>query len=286
MPWTPGGAADILARLLANTVGNKLGQPVIVDNKPGANGSIGSKLVDAATPDGTTLVMAVTDSHSIYPHVFPKPIFVAKEQVPVASVAIIPFSLLANANFPANNLKEFVELTKQRQISYASWGNASAPHTAMLMLGRSMGIKDMLHAPFQGTAPAIQAVLAGQVDVVMGPVLMAVSNKPKLKALGVMASQRVDSLPDVATFSEQGIQVRKDGEFWIGVFAPPKTPHNIVDALSQAFNHAMAQPEFKARVAQLGMVSQIQSAAQYEKFIRDDYERWGTLVRDTGIRME
>jgi len=286
VPWTPGGASDILARLVATTVGEKLGQPIVVDNKPGANGSIGSQAAATAAPDGTTLVVAVTDSHSIYPHVFPKPVFVAKEQTPVAPLAVIPFCLLARADFPANSVKEFIALAKTRSISYASWGNASAPHTATLMLARSTGLKDMLHVPYQGTAPAIQAVLAGQVDVVMGPVLMAVTNRPKLKALAVMTPQRVESLPDVPTFAEQGVAVRKDGEFWIGIFAPPKTPAHIVNALSQTFTQAVAQPAFTAKVAQLGMIPQIEPPAQYAKFFQDDYEGWGKLVRETGIRIE
>lgn len=286
VPFPAGGTSDILARIIANAIGDELGPAIVVENRPGASGSIGSQAVSTAAPDGTTFVVATTDSHSIYPHVYRKQIFAAKEQIPVAPLAIIPFALLTRADLPVDNLKEFVELAKKQQLSYASWGNASAAHTAAIMLGRSAGIPDMLHVPYQGTAPAFQGVLASQVDFVMGPILLASSNKAKLKVLGVMAPERVASMPEVPTFAELGLPMRREGEFWIGVFAPPKTPEHIIKAVSQAINRAISSPAYKDRLVQLGLVSQVESADRYAKFYNEDYERWGKLVKETGIRAD
>ena len=286
VPFNAGGPTDILARLAAQMIGTSLGQPIIVENKPGASGGIGSQAVSMAAPDGTTLVLATTDSHSIYPHVQAKPLFDPRAQVAVAPLGIIPFGLLARPDFPATTLKQVVDLAKTRQITYASWGNGSAAHAATILLMRTAGIQNMLHVPFTGSAPAVQAVMASQVDVVMGPVPMVIANRSKLKPIAVMADNRVESVADMPTFAEEGMPVRREGTFWIGIFAPPKTPANIVNALSQAFAKASATPEMKGRLVQLGIVPHAATPAQYAQFHTEDYERWGRAMREAGVKQE
>ena len=288
VPFNAGGTSDVLARLITQSIGTALSQPFVVENKPGASGALGSQQVSVSAADGTNLVVATTDSHCIYPHIYKKPIFDPQQQIAVAPVGIIQFAMLTRQDLPVKNLQELVALANKQQLSFASWGNGSAAHVATLTFMRAAGIKDMLHVPFTGTAPAMQAVMAGQVDVVIGPVPLVVANRSRLKVIAAMTPQRVEAMADIPTFAEAGVPLsRNSGDFWIGIFAPPKTPANVVEAIAKEFNKSTALPELRKRMAELGVVHQtVANAAEYGDYFRRDSRLWADFIKSENIKAD
>lgn len=283
VPFPPGGASDILARFISAGVGDKLGQPVLVENKPGATGSIGSTFVYGAPADGTTLLLGITDANSIYPHLT-KTRYDATKFVPVAPLASTGFVLLGRPDLPANNLQELLALMKKEKLSYASAGAGSGPHMMAVALSRAAQIDNLLHVPYTGMAPALTALMGKQVDVMLVAVGGATQYRSKLKFYGVSSAQRVAAIPDIPTLKEQGLDIV--GEVWMGVLAPPDTPVATTAALARAFNEVTAAPEYKAKVAELGMSTLMGSPAEFSKLYMDEYRRWGELVRAANVKLE
>jgi tripartite-type tricarboxylate transporter receptor subunit TctC len=284
VPFPAGGGADIAARIVAQAVGNKLGQPMVVDNKGGAGGSIGSQLVQDAAPDGYTLLVASADTHSIYPHVYTKPRFQAQQFVAVAPITRIPYVLMGRPDLPAKNLPDLLALVKRGRVSYASWGAGSASHAAMSMFMGVAKVTDMLHVPYSGSAPAVQALMASQVDLMMVPMPLAVANRSRLTVYGVGAMQRSEALKDLPTLAEQGYPV--DADFWIGVLAPPKTPLTVATAISARIHEAVADPEVQQKLRGLGMTPHLVSQPEFASYVAGEYGRWGQLIRTAGIRVD
>ena len=220
--YPPGGATDVMARAVAQRLGERVKQTVIVDNRPGASGQIGSDLVAKSPGDGYTLIFTAADTHSINPHVYPKIAYDAKRDfVPVAMVGYLPMALMVNPNVKATNLKEFIALAKANpgNVTFASYGVGSSSQVAMEMLTQQEKIS-LLHVPFQGAAPAVTAVMGGQVDAMMVPLTVAWPNHQagKVRVLAVAAPKRFAGVPDVPTFTEQGVALVSAP--WIGVLAP------------------------------------------------------------------
>lgn len=289
VPYPPGGSTDIIARLIAQSIGSKLGQPMIVDNRPGAAGAIGSQVAFTSPPDGHTLVIGATDTTTVYPYLHTKQIFKAEELVAVAPIGVIPFVLAARKDLEANTAAEVAALAQRKQLTYASWGSGSAAHLATVLFMRATGLppESMLHVPYTGSAPAAQAVAAGQVDLLFAPVPLAAAQRGLMKNVALIHPKRVDALPDVPTLAEQGVSVKMEGEFWMGVLAPPKTPAHIVSVTATAFAEALANSDVKARMASLGVVPQGGlGPKEYEAFFSGEFAKWSKVIRESGIKPE
>jgi tripartite-type tricarboxylate transporter receptor subunit TctC len=284
VPFPAGGGADVAARIVAQAVGGRLGQPMIVENRGGAGGAIGSQVVQVAPPDGCTLLVGSADTHSIYPHVYAKPLFQATEFVAVAPITRIAYVLMGRPDLPARSVADVVALSRKGQLSYASWGPGSAAHAAMSLFTGVAHLAPMLHVPYTGAAPASQALMASQVDLMMVPMPLAVASRSKLSVFGVSAMQRSDALKDVPTLSEQGYAV--DAEFWIGLLAPAKTPQAAVDAISSRVHEAVSEPEVQARLLQLGMTPHRVSQPEFAAYVAGEYARWGRVIKSAGIKID
>lgn len=289
VPYSAGGPTDIIARVLSQQIGSKLGQPIVVDNKPGASGSIGAQLAWSAAPDGHTLFIGASDTNCIYPHVYAKPTFKAEEFVAFSPVGAIPHVLMARPDFEGATAKDVAAMARKKQLTYSSWGAGSTGHLAMVLFMRNMGLpkESLLHVPYQGAAPAAQAALAGQVDLIFAPVPMVVAQGGKLKAIAVMQPKRVEAIPNVQTFDEQGVAFKADADIWIGMMLPPKTPESIVNAFAARFNEAVAAPEVMKRLAALGIVTgPAPSPKDYAAWYGDQFVRWGKVIRDAGVKVD
>ncbi len=284
VPFPPGGGADVAARILAQAVGTKLGAPMIVENKGGAGGSIGSQIVGGSAPDGYTLLVASADTHSIYPHVYTRPRFQAQDFVAVAPITRIAYVFMGRPDVPAKTAAEAVALARNGKLSYASWGAGSAAHASMSLLIEAAKLPEMLHVPYSGAAPATQALMASQVDLMMVPMPLAVASRAKLTTFGVAAMQRSDALKDVPTLAEQGLPV--DAEFWIGVLAPPKTPPNIAATIAARIHDAVSDPEVQAKLKALGMTPHTVRQPEFASYVKSEYARWGQVIRTAGIKID
>jgi tripartite-type tricarboxylate transporter receptor subunit TctC len=284
VPFPPGGGVDVVARLLAQALGTSLGQPVVVDNKPGASGALGTETVYNEKPDGHTIEVTSNDTHSIYPHVNRKIRYKADEFTPVAPVIQIGLILMANPRLKVRDLQEVMSLAKQRELNYATWGVGTSSHVAMEMLRLSTGMPAMLAVAYKGSAPAIQAVLAGEVDLMMVPTNLAGGYLEKLAVIGVASPRRSPVFKSVPTLAEQGAAV--DCDAWIGVVGPPRMPAAVADAIHRAVQSAIAEPGLQQRLRDKGMQPQIASRAEFASYLANEYRRWGEVVRSAKIVLD
>jgi len=289
--WPAGGGTDNVARIVAKHLGDRLKQQVIVENRSGASGQVGTEYVARAAPDGYTIQYTVADSHSINPHVFPKVRYDAlKDFRPVALVGSMPNALVVNPKVPADSVQEFVKLAKERpgKLTYSSWGIGSGGHIRTEAFDDITGIK-MLHVPYQGSGPAFQAVIAGQVDVAMVPLGLAAANAKagKVKILGVDTLQRVPDSPEVPTFTEQGVPLTLS--FWQGILVPAKTPDAVVERLNKAMGEMLADAQVRTELTKVGVTiggAGIASIKDLDAYMQSEYERWGRVIRTANITAE
>jgi hypothetical protein len=283
VPYPPGGGSDIAARVMVTALGNKLGQPIVIENKPGANGAVGTEIVFNAAPDGYTLIMSGTDAYSRYPALYPNAKFVSAQFVPVAPTAIVNFVLMGRPGLPAKNLPELLVLAKKQQLSFSSWGNGSAGHIAMAQFNL-VAKTEMLHVPYQGAAPAAQAVVGGQVDLTLMPVLLAHSFKDRLIPFGIVAPDRLELIKEIPTLIEQGTNVSAPS--WVGVLAPPKTPAAVVATLAKALIETMSDPVIDKKLNEAGLAPLHGTTQEFTTLIAKDYDFWGKAIRDAGIKVD
>jgi tripartite-type tricarboxylate transporter receptor subunit TctC len=286
--YPPGGGADAMARLIAPKMGEALGQPIVIDNKPGAGGQIGAAAVAKAAPDGYTLMLDAS-SFSVNPSLYPKlPYDSLKAFKPVGVVALFPNVVLVNANFPAKNIGELAAAARQSKdaVSYASSGNGSAQHLAGALFESAAKV-DMVHVPYKGGGPALNDVIGGQVPLFFGNLASTLQHvqSGKLKALAVTSGKRSPILPEVPTLSESGLKGTEIYE-WNAVFAPANTPEPVMNKLAVAFQQALESPEVKARIAQLGGDIQKGSPEQARKFIEQQVNLWGRVIKERHITTE
>jgi tripartite-type tricarboxylate transporter receptor subunit TctC len=287
VPYPPGGSTDVIARVVAGKLSERLKQSVVVENRAGASGMIGSEYVGRAAPNGYTLVFTAADTHSINPHVYAKMRYDAKKDfVPVGLVGYLTMALIVHPAKAPGNLAQFVDMIKAKPgtISYASWGIGSSSQVAMEMF-RGIGKLDMLHVPFQGAAPAITAVIAGHVDSMMVPMTLAEPNhrSGKVKLLGVAAPNRMPWATDLPTLAEQGMAV--DGRLWLGILAPAKTPADVIAVLNRELNAALSDPAVKETMLKNGLEGATGSAQDFGKLLDSQYDRWGASIRAANIRL-
>lgn len=282
VPFPPGGGADVLGRLTSQGVGARLGQSVVVENKGGASGSIGSDYVYKSPADGTVALIATPDSLSMFPHIA-KVGFDSQKFVPLSGIAEAPYVLMGRADLPATTLPELLALMKTRTLSYSSAGQGTTPHILGALFAKEAR-SELLHVPFQGTGPATQALLSGTVDLGWVSVQAAVQFRSKLRAFGTPSRQRLAAFGDIPTLSEQGLAVV--GASWLAWVAPPGTPEPIVAAMSKAVRETVASAEVTARLHDMGMVPMQLSQPEFAKFYQDEYRRWGEVIRAANIRAE
>ena len=289
VPFPPGGNTDTLARLIAQPLSAALGTPVVIDNKPGAGGSVGSTLVARAAPDGYTILGGTISSHSInvsmYPTLDYDPV---TSFAPVAMLGSGPLVLVVPASSPYKTLNDVLAGSKAKAggLSSASPGNGTSPHMAMELLAYQSGVK-FTHVPYKGSGPAVQDVIGGQVDMmfdttlIVGPHIQA----GKLRPIAVSSSRRLESLPDVPTIAEAG-QKGFDMGSWQAVFAPAGTPKPIVDRLHAEIMKIVATPEVQARLKSFGMNPSTMTTAELGAYQKAEVAKWAQVIKSAGIKPE
>ena len=289
VPFTPGGVTDTSGRLIAEQLSKRLGQQVIVDNKPGASGNIGTQLVATAEPDGYTLLLGFDGTMVINPHVFQKvPFDTVKDFAPVGKIGDAILILVANPAFPAKTLKDAITLSKTQAggLSYGTSGTGGTPHIAGELLKQRTGA-NLVHVPYKGGGQAITDVLGGSIPLVYTAIAGANQHvrSGKLVGLGVSSGQRSSSLPDVPTFIESGVA---DFEInsWVGILAPAKTPRAVIARLSTELNLVLADPEVRERLNALGIGAMPGTPEKFGEEIRRDLARYGQVVKAAGIKAE
>jgi len=279
VPYPPGGASDVAARTITDGVSKRLGQPVLVENRPGAGGIVGTEAVYRAEPDGYTLLLGASDAISIAPHLQPELTrYKSEEFVAIAPVNQITTILVARPGLDVKNVAELVALAKKSKLSYSSWGNGSLGHVSGETF-KSAAKVDLLNVPYQGAAPAAQAVLGGQVDLMFMPGPLWISFRDRVTTLGALSPRRFENVP---TLAEQGVSVVV--EIWQAILAPPKTPKPVVDRLHAAFSEVMTEPEIKEKFAKMGSVPLSSTQEAFQKMILADVPRWRKILADSDIR--
>ena len=288
VPIPPGGAPDISARVIGQRLSELLGQPVVVENRPGSNGNIAMDLVAKSTSDGYTLALLADSMITINPHLYKEmqtdPL---KDLAPVASVVSNQWVLSVNPSVPVKNFREFVEHARQARppLAYASGGNGSIHQLAMEMLKQRASI-DLIHVPYKGGTPAATATVAGEVAAMFSGTSSAPQIKAgRLRALAVTGSQRSALFPDLPTISEfyPGYEVT----IWLGLFAAAGTPEAVLAKLHAEVNKVLAETETRSRLnAAGGLETYVTTAAEFAALIRRDYEKYGKLVRDVGVKVD
>jgi len=286
--FPPGGAADLLARLIGQSLTETFGQPVVVENKGGANGNIGGEMVARSAPDGYTLLMSSGGMVAINPHLYASMSFdPVKDLVPVASVARVPFYLVVRTENPAKDFKAFVADLKANpgKRNFGSPGIGSSPHLAAEML-KKMSAADAVHVPYRGAAPALNDLLAGQIDFLFDPGIAIEHVKAgKLRAIAIGSPQRSPQLPDVPTLEELGL-AGFDADAIFGVYAPAGTPADIIARLNSEINRALATAALRERITAVGNVPAAMSPNEFGERAREDSKRFGAIIRERGIRAD
>lgn len=290
IPFPAGGATDIIGRAVAQRLSSALGQQVVVDNKPGAGGTIGADLVAKASPDGYTILMSTSSTHSIGPALNPKiPYDAFKDFVAVAHVANAPSVLVVGQSFPARSAKELIALLKANpgKYNFGSSGIGTYPHLSAEMFKWRAGGLFVVHIPYRGTGLVITDLVAGQIGFLMDSIVSAQSHikDGKVRALAVSGTKRSSSLPDVPTFGEVGVS-GMDFSNWFGVLVPAGTPPEIVQRLHREVNAAVASNEVAELLRRSGADPAGGTSEQFAKIIRDEHESWKAVIQRANIRSE
>jgi tripartite-type tricarboxylate transporter receptor subunit TctC len=289
VPFLPGGSADILGRALAQKLSDGLGQPVVVENRPGAGTAIAAELVAKAPADGYTLMLGTVSSHAINPALNPKlPFDPLRDFTPVAPVASIPFALLVHPSVPARTVPELIAYARSRpgKLDYSSAGNGTSNHLAGELFEAMTGTH-MVHIPYRGSAPALQDLIAGRVSVMFDLVLTAAPHvrSGAVRALAVTGAKRSAALPDVPTVAESGLP-GYEVSAWFGVFAPAGLPRPVVDRLNAEVARALAAPDLQQRLVSQGAEPLAGSPDQFAAYLKSEVAKWGKVVRDAGVQPE
>jgi len=287
VPYPPGGSSDIIARMISNQLAEALKQPVLVDNRSGANGNLGADLVAKSAPDGYNLLLCDVGALAISPSVYPKlPFDPSKELRGVTMLAYSPHLLVVHPSVPANDLKELVALAKQKELNFAISGTGGANHLAGVALQQATGAR-WQYVPYKGGSQAIQDTVGGQCQVMMNGMLATLPHvqNGKLKLLGVSKGTRMPLIGTVPTIAEQGVPGYETGT-WQGVLAPKGTPDAIVQRLNAEFVRVIRDPDVRARLAGQGAEVVTMAPAEDDKFFEKERARWAKVVAQAGIRAE
>ena len=288
VPFPPGGPTDMVARVLAQNVGEQLGQSVIVDNKPGANGNIGNAFVAKAAADGYT-VLYNTSSIALSPALYKKLSYnVNTELAPVALTAVVPLALVVNPKTPVNSVAEFVKYAKDQKgkLSYGSAGNGNVTHLAAFQLVQHYGI-EATHVPYKGSAPADVDLVAGQIDFLTDTInsVMAFVKDRRMKLLAVTTAKRMSLFPEVPTLAETVMPGFEAGA-WQGLMVPAGTPAAVVQRLNAEVNKALQSADMRDKLAVQGAEPLGSTPEEYGAYVRKELARWATVVKATGVTLE
>jgi len=288
VPWAPGGSTDILARVAADKLRQSLGQPVVVENRPGASGNVGSDLVAKATPDGYTILFGSMSTHAMNAALMTTMTFDGvKDFSPLAMVAFVTNTMVIHPSVPVKDVKEFIAYLKANpgKVAYASAGAGSTNHLSAVLFEKMAGVQ-MLHVPYRGGAPAVVDTVAGQTQLLFsaGTQTLPHVKANTLKLIGVTESKRSSLLPDVPTVAETipGYEMA----VWYGAFGPAGMPADLVSKLNAEINKAMMLPDVKQRMADIGVEVANISAPEFAKVLQADADKWGRLIREMGIKGE
>jgi len=289
VPFTAGSATDIIARVMADYLGKSMGQPFVVENKPGAGGIVGTEQAKIAPPDGYTLVAAGSGPFGINPGVYSKlPYDPVKDFELIGNVVLTPQALVVGAQTPYRNVKEFVAAAKAKpgEIAYASLGNGSTSHLTMEAFQSAAGIK-LNHIPFKGSSDAQTQIIGGSVPVMSDtvPGVLAQVKAGKLRAIGVAIPKRSPYLPDVPTIAEQGYPAF-ESVGWIGLAAPAKTPAPILDRLNAEIRKMLQDPAVKERLDQLAFTPVGDTRAEFNTWVRNEIAKWSKVAKDSGAKAD
>ena len=289
VPFTPGGSTDILARLLAQRLGDALGKTFVVENRPGAGGAVASTAVARATPDGHTLIMGHIGTLGVNPSLYPNLQYdPLKSFAHLSMLARVHNVLVVHPSLPVHNVQELIAYAKANptKLNYCSGGNGSAAHIAMAAFMVATDTQ-MTHVPYRGTAPAVQDLLAGDIQLTMtgAPAVLPHARVGTLRALGVSSVQRVAAMSDIPTIAEQGLPGFEASQ-WYGILAPAGTPQPIVERLNVEIRKAMTDPEIVAALAREGADVWVTSPEEFRAFIAQEIPRWADIVRRAKIRLE
>ncbi len=289
VPFPPGGSTDIVARIVAQKLSERLGQPIVIENRGGAGGTLGTAATARAAPDGYNLAVASTSTHVVAPGVYTKldydPI---KDFAPVGLMAVSPYLLVVNPGLPAKTLKELVVLAKNQpgKLNYASAGIGSTTHLAMEMLKSVTGTY-MLHIPYSGNGPAGTAVVGGQVEILFGslPALLPHAKSGRVRALAVGTPKRSPSLPDVPTVSESGYP-GFDASLWLAIVAPAGTPQPVIERLNKEIVALIASAETREALDKAGAEPLTGTPADLAAMIRDGIPKYAKVIKAAGVKAE
>jgi tripartite-type tricarboxylate transporter receptor subunit TctC len=285
VPLPPGGANDVLARILAQKMSEAFGQPVIVENKPGAAGNISTDYMAKADGDGYTIAIAPNQTVAVNPVLYPKlPFDVIKDLQGISMLGRVPMVLVVSPKVTATNVAELIAQAKANpdKFSYASAGSGSPQHMAAEVFRFMTGTK-LLHIPYKGSAPALVDVLGGTVDVMFCPINSALPHirSGKLRALGSTGTQRLELVPNLPTVAETVPNYESD--IWIGMIAPAKTPAAIINKLNAELKRSLALPDVKSKLADQGIYAETSTAADFTKLIATDQKRWAAVIKFANI---
>ena len=289
VPFPPGGPLDLAGRAIADHLAKAWGQPVVVDNKPGAGGNIGADLVAKSAPDGYTIVMGALSTHAVNPHLFAKlPYDALKDFAPVTLVATTPNVLVLNPAVKANDVKELIALAKASpgKLSFASGSNGSAGHLSGELFKTLAGI-DIVHVPYKGGAPAMQDLLGGQVQFMFDNLANSTAQLKagKLKALAVTTAKRSSLAPELPTMAEAGVP-GFDISTWYGIMAPAGTPPDVVRKLNGEIVKFLGSDEAKEKLKAQGAEPAPMTPEQFDAFIRAEWTKYAKIVKDSGAKVD
>jgi len=288
VPFPPAGATDITARIIADKISGPLGQSVVVENRPGAAGNVGSEFVAKSAPDGYTMLQ-VTVAQSISATLYAKLNYdLEKDLAPAAMVALVPNVMIVNPSLPAKSVAEFIALAKAKpgKINFASSGSGTSIHMSAEMFKMLTGV-DIVHIPYKGSGPALADLLGGQVDVMFDNLTSSIGHirGGKLRALAVTTVTRYPELPDVPTMQEAGV-AGYEATAWFGIMVPKGTPREIAMRINGEVNKALAQVDVKEKLAQQGALARSWTPEEFGSFIHNEIVKWAKVVKASGAKVE
>jgi tripartite-type tricarboxylate transporter receptor subunit TctC len=289
VPFPPGGSTDIVARIVGQKLGERLGQSIVIENRGGAGGTLGTAQVAKAAPDGYTLTVASTSTHVVAPSVYQKIEYdPVKDFAPISLMAVSPYLLVVHPAVPAKSVKELVELARKQpgKLNYASAGVGSTTHLAMEML-KSASNTYMLHIPYSGNGPAGTAVISGQVEILFGsmPAVLPHAKGGRVRALAVGTLVRSPSMPEIPTIAESGYP-GFDASLWLGIMAPAGTPQPVIDRLHREIVAVVSAADTREALSKAGAEPVTSSPAELAAMVRDGVPKYAKIVKMAGVKPE